>query len=82
MINRALESRWLFALNVVVLVFGACSFLLTTAVDEVRVLRVDTCPWRVSGAGVVHGPDSQYREMVPPSRCYATEAEAREAAGN
>lgn len=42
-------------------------------------LTEDPCPYRVSASGTIHGPDSPYRAMVPPSRCYPTRAAAEAA---
>lgn len=80
MINRALESRWLFTIHMVLLAVIALSVLVPMAAG-IHIVHQAECPWRVSSAGMIHGPDSPYRGMVPPSRCYATETEAREAAG-
>ena len=80
MIRRTLESRWLFAANI------ALALALLSVALAVTPLRISLapepappCPWRVSTAGVIHGPESPYRAMVPPARCYSTRAAAETA---
>lgn len=82
MMRRHLESRWLFALNVAVygavVVAVALPMLGRLAVDRLTTSTGD-CPYRVSASGTIHGPDSPYRAMVPPSRCHPTRAAAEAA---
>lgn len=42
-------------------------------------LHDDACPYRISTSGRIHGPDSPYRAMTAPTRCFETRAAAEAA---